>query len=87
MASKFGNLARKGSGAYLNAKQYAAFLDARKDQKRLEWLLAFITAKGSDGISSMLWSLVDPDGAMADRIDLTFDRAAIDAERKRNPKP
>lgn len=35
MASQLGNIAREGSGARLNSKQYAAFI---ADKKRLDWL-------------------------------------------------
>jgi hypothetical protein len=51
----------------------------RKDNERLEWVMEFITQNGSDGIAKLIWSQIDPEEIMEDRIDLTFDRAAIDA--------
>lgn len=59
----------------------------REDQKRLEWLLDYITAKGTNGIKKLAWSLYDEDGeSLNDRktvtedevADVKFDRATID---------
>jgi hypothetical protein len=52
-----------------------------KDKEMLDWLLNFITMNGSNGIENMPWSNVteDQDETDQDRIDLAFDRAAIDA--------
>lgn len=54
----------------------------KRDRKRLQWLMAFIQAKGSNGIATMNWTVVDPTEVMEDRFDLTFDRACIDAAMK-----
>lgn len=51
----------------------------RKDKERLDWVMEFITRHGGDGIAKLIWSQVEPEEIMEDRIDLTFDRVAIDA--------
>jgi len=58
--SNIGRIASKGSGAYLNSKQYAAFT---ADRKRLEWMIAnsaFIS-HSSDGEMCNVWFSHDPE--------------------------
>lgn len=62
------------------AEEMAALLtEARKDGQRLDWLLDFITQHGGQGIANMPWTVVDPEELMEDRMEVVFDRAAIDA--------
>lgn len=56
----------------------AELAQLRQDKERLEWVMEFITQNGGDGIAKLIWSQVDPEEIMEDRIDLTFDRATID---------
>lgn len=72
------------------AKQYAtqrAELEAaRADVGRLDKLIAFINVKGADGIRDALWTVVDPDELMEDRMEVVFDRATIDRATKSAPE-
>lgn len=61
--------------------------EARRDGERLTWLLDYITQHGANGLTEILWTVVEEDegDAMLDRADLVFDRAAIDAALKEQP--
>jgi hypothetical protein len=57
----------------------------RKDRERLEWIIDFLLCKGTDGFSSLPWSIYDEGEFVEvgltgdDRSDVCFDRKAMDA--------